>query len=264
MRRFTSPARSIFSNNNSTTVWNPLTGAIPLCSIGSARFAVWLAGATSVSGAVKIKVQPGFEFSDDGQQWLGTTYGKAVDSGKTYTSADGWSYGDSAFTIEGAGAALYGYVRFGLLALNTDPSLPMQYAQGRIDVSPVPIATGSVNVPPTRVWTKNDDNFVPLTGPMRACDVTTVRAEIELTGVGSTSMSVQPAWQAVNDPGVDTDWSAMTAFGTARTADGYYGAGTFASVSTTKQYVRLGVYVSQASGGDVRSCIARARFDWRA
>ena len=259
MRRILTPARGIFSNHDSTPVWNPLTAAIDARAIASVKFAVWLAGVT------QIKVQPGFEFSDDAVTWSGTIIPKPIQTGATFATALEWTYGNfSAFdSVVNVGGTSQAYVRFGLLALNTSAALPMQYAQARLQVESQPVYGSSQECAPARVYTNTDNAFIALTEPLSADDVANVRAELELSGIGSTSMTVQPAWQQSDEPGVDTDWGTANTFGTSRTADGYYAAGAYSAVTPTMRNVRFGVKVTQSSGADVRSCIARARFDWR-
>lgn len=252
MPKIVSPLTPIFSRIDGAYTWNPLTRPIPTAQLPSARFAVWLGG----MGAIKVK--PGWQFTDDLSAWSGSISSADMQTGTEWKTTADWTFGDASSTISDASGA---WARFGVLAESTASSLPMQYASARIEVRTPNVNVGSLAVPPSRVWTKNTSDFIPLTPRIPAAQVSKVRAELELRGVDGTSLTVQPAWQEANEP--PDDWSAATVFGSAQTAAGFYQAGAFATVSSTEQFVRLGVKVTQSSGSDVRSCIARLRFDWR-
>lgn len=259
MPRLISPERAIFANptvGGPTDTWIPMTGALAARGIDEAKFGVWLGGLTD------IDVQPAYEFSDDGVDWSGTVYKKNMTVVAAKTRAPEWTWGDQTtwFTIPDTGVGETGgaYVRFGVNA-TTPATAGMRYGLGRIQIGWRSVHGRSIACAPVRVWTSNADTFVPLTGPVAASDVAEVRAELELSGIVS-GITVQPGWQQVNDPGVDTDWGTPTVFGTPRTTNAFFAATAFAAAAPTKRSVRFGLKVT---GTGILSCIARARFDWR-
>lgn len=261
MPNLTSPARAIFANKANfgpvpVDTWNPLTGALASRDVNAVKFGVWLGGITN------LNVQPAYQFSDDGVDWSGPVYKKSMTTGSATKTTEEWTWGDQPtyFTLPGAGETGAAFVRFGVIA-STTATKDAEYAEARIYVAWRTVDGNSLECPPTRVWTSNPNAFIALTGPLPAGDVAEARAELELSGI-ATGITVKPAFQQVDDPGVDTDWgtAGTTEFGSPHTTNGLFPAAAFSALTPTRQYVRFGVTVN---GTGILSCFARARFDWR-
>ena len=257
MARITTPPGGIFATSDTFDTCNPLTGPIRGNDIAAARFGVWLGGLTY------IKAQPAWQFSDDGVDWSKGFAATPIQSATAWATASEWTWSDfSTFAAIEVGGTSSPFVRFGLAARNTVSALPPQTALGRVCVMSRPLYPGSLQAPAQRAWTQNTSDFVPLTQQVPASGVSSVRAELDLSDIGS-GVTVQAGWQSANEPVEPADWSAVTVFGTARTANGVYPATSYTSLTTTGRYLRFGVKVTQASGTDLRSCEVSVRFDWR-
>jgi hypothetical protein len=260
MPNILSPMVPIFANSDATDVWNPLTRPMRSVEVVSARFAVWL-------GAMgDLQVKPAWQFTDDLSIWPSTVYSADMTIGAAWKTTTEWTYGDlaSPSTIDDGAGGSGAYVRFGVLARWTSAGSTMRYASARVEVRPERVFAGVAEFPPRRVWSQNDDDFVAFTDPIKNGDLSEARAEFEVSGLDDLTypMDLAPAWQESDDP---PNWANKTQFPgtTAQQNDGLYTATDFSAISATKRFVRLGLQVGQGSGSDVRSCIARARFDWR-
>ena len=174
MPNLTSKARAVFANKASAgptpvDTWNPLTGPIPARGINSATFGVWLGGITN------LYVQPAYQFSDDGIDWSGAVYKKAMTTGSSTKTTEEWTWGDQYFTVPGAGETGGAFVRLGVVA-STVATKDVEYAEARIYAAWRTVYGSSVACAPTRVWANNPDSFIALTGPMLSEDVAEARA----------------------------------------------------------------------------------------